>query len=293
MKKLTITLLCIGLLSQVNAQTIPNNSFENWTSIGTNTSPDIWGTMNNTTALSGIYTATKGTPGTSGSYYLKLTSKTIGGVVVNGVAVSGQLDSITQNPISGFAFNTRPAALTGKWQHMIYGNSQGGISIKLTRWNAATNTQITVATGNVELIGMAMSWASFSIPLTYTDGLNPDSCIITMKASGNEPTNSDYLWVDNLAFTGAVPTTGLGVFNLASDAVKVFPNPTNQFIHVNIDENIRPSEILITDITGKVVMNMNTNLHQNKLNVAALNKGLYIITIKSDEGTCSKKITIN
>lgn len=293
MKKLTITLLCIGLLSQVNAQTIPNNSFESWTSIGTNTSPDMWGTMNNTTAPSGIYTATKGTPGTSGSYYLKLTSKTIGSAVVNGVAVSGQLDSITQNPISGFAFNTRPAALTGKWQHMIYGNSQGGISIKLTRWNAATNTQITVATGNVELTGMAMSWASFSIPLTYTDGLNPDSCIITMKASGNEPTNSDYLWVDNLAFTGAVPTTGLGVFNLASDAVKVFPNPTNQFIEVNIENTLHPTEISITDITGKVASIIPTTLNQNKLNLSWLDKGIYFLTVKTSEGSRTVKVFLN
>ena len=104
--------------------------------MGTYENPDGWATLNDLTTMSGIYTATKGTPGSPGSSYLKLTSQTIGPNVVNGIAVSGVIDQVTQQPVSGFAFNQQPASFNGKWQHMIYGTSQGSINVTLTRWFA-------------------------------------------------------------------------------------------------------------------------------------------------------------
>lgn len=292
MKKLFTTIACIATIAATNAQTIPNNSFENWSNVGTYSVPDMWGTMNNTTALANIYTATKASPGTDGSYYLMLTSKTISGVVVNGIAVSGQLDSTTLSPISGYAFTARPAALSGKWQHMIYGSSQGGISVKLTRWDAGTQTRITVAAGEVTLSGMAMSWASFSIPLTYTDGSYPDSCVIVMKASGDEPTNSDYLWIDNLAFTGSVAPTGINNITLPLHTVQVFPNPALDFIQVSINHNTHPIAIELFDIIGKKVMDKNTTDFENKLGTEQLKSGVYFLTVHTLEGSCTQKIIV-
>ena len=92
---------------------IPNSGFENWTNMGAYENPDSWGTMNNKTAISGIYTATKSSPGNPGSAFLKLTSRTIGTDVVNGIAVSGVLDSISQLPKSGFPFSLRPQSFIG------------------------------------------------------------------------------------------------------------------------------------------------------------------------------------
>lgn len=95
-----------------------------------------------------------------------------------------------------------PANFTGKWQHMIYGSSQGSIQVTLTRWDSGMGMRMPkLLQGNVTLSGMAITWANFTIPLTYTDGNNPGFCIIVMKASGSNPTNNDYLWVDNLAFS--------------------------------------------------------------------------------------------
>ena len=60
--------------------------------------------MNNMSSIASVYTAEKGTPGSPGTAYLKLTSKMVGPAVMNGVAVSGVLDSMTMMPKSGFAF---------------------------------------------------------------------------------------------------------------------------------------------------------------------------------------------
>ena len=127
-KKLLILSTLIANFSLLKAQTIPNASFENWTNMGSYSNPNGWDQLNSLTSLGGIYTCEQGSPGAVGSFYLKLTSKTAGiAGVVPGVAVSGLIDITTQQPKSGFAFSGQPQALTGKWQHMIFGNSQGYI----------------------------------------------------------------------------------------------------------------------------------------------------------------------
>ena len=123
MKKQLFTILLGVLAASTAIAQVPNNGFETWTSMGSYENPAQWGTMNNTTAPLGIFTAQKGTPGSVGASYLKLTSKTFSSTVVPGIAVSGVLDSMTMMPKSGFAYNQRPASFTGKWQHMIYGSS--------------------------------------------------------------------------------------------------------------------------------------------------------------------------
>ncbi|MBX7156751.1 MAG: T9SS type A sorting domain-containing protein [Bacteriodetes bacterium] len=191
--------------------------------MGSYSNPTGWGTMNNLTTLASVYTAEKATPGTAGASYLKLTSKTTSAGVANGIAVSGKLDSMTQQPISGFPFNNRPTKLTGKWQHMIAGSSQGSITITFSKWNTSMNTRDVIGTGSVTLSGMAMSWAAFNIPITFSTSDFPDSCIIVMKASGAAPTDQDYLWVDDLAFDVAP----LALHDIVLSNLSVSPNPSN------------------------------------------------------------------
>lgn len=275
---------------------IPNPGFENFTNMGAYDVPDGWGTLNNTTAIAGVYTASKGTPGSPGTSYLKLTSKTVSSTVVNGIAVSGVLDSMTLMPKSGFAYNMRPANLTGKWQHMIYGSSQGSIQIMLTRWDTGMNMRMPVASGSVTLSGMAMSWANFTIPLTYVDGSNPDSCVIVMKASGSAPTNNDYLWVDNLAFSGSV--TGIQKYesSVVSNMI-VFPNPSSETIHINMNiKSTQKVSIELTDINGKLILSKDVGTIQGEskqtLNINGISKGTYVVRIVTGNGTEERKIII-
>lgn len=288
MKKTIITLATIIASSASVCAQIPNSGFENWTTLSNYSVPNNWGTMNNTTTLAGVYTAEIGTPGNPGASYLKLTSKSIMGLgVVNGIAVSGVLDSLTMTPKSGFAFSQRPLNMTGKWQHMIYGNSQGSVSVKLTRWDTGLNTRVTVATGSITLSGMAMSWANFSIPLNYTDGNNPDTCIIVLKASGSNPTDMDYLWVDNLAFSGTV--TAIQHQTSVLSNVSVFPNPTAEIL--NFKFNLTTEQLVsvqLLDITGKLIAFKDFGKLQGEsqqlLNINSVAKGTYVINMTTASG---------
>lgn len=290
MKTIINSILFLFFTSTLFAQ-IPNSGFENWSTVSTYSVPDGWGTLNNTYT---VQTATKGTPGSPGASYLKLTSKTYGSSVINGMAVSGVLDSVTKQPKSGFPFNQQPAKLTGKWQHMIYGSSQGSILVSLTRWDSGTNMRMPVATGSVTLSGMAMSWANFTITLNYVDANLPDSCIIFMKASGANPTNNDYLWVDNLAFVGTV--TGLVDNQAKINAFSVYPNPANGKLNINYTTKETQNTIELYNVTGSKVYTENLGTINGNVthtvNTTELAKGVYILRVTSGNTVENKKVVI-
>lgn len=292
MKKYII-LIAAALLNYTGASAqIPNFSFENWTSMGAYNNPTGWGTMNNTTKALSVYTATKGTPGAAGAAYLKLTSMKVGTAVVNGIAVSGILDSISMKPKSGFAYNQKPTALVGKWQYMA--SNAGSITIEFTRWNSTTKMRETIGSGSKTLTGMAMSWASFSIPITYTGVGAPDSCIIVLKASGTAPVADDYLWVDNLELTGA-PTSI--VKNDNANSYTLYPNPGNGIITLDFDiPNSKQTIIQLVDVTGKIILSEMVNLaagvSRKTLDVSELTKGCYFIKTICNETIETKKLII-
>jgi hypothetical protein len=276
MSKLSNLLIFI-FISNICFSQIPNSGFENWTNMGAYENPDSWGTMNNKTAISGIYTATKGSPGNPGAAFLKLTSRTVGSDVINGIAVSGVLDSISQLPKSGFAFSLRPQSFVGNWQHMIYGSSQGSLSAVLTRWNTGLDKRDTVAIAKKTLSGMAMSWAAFTINFTYQSGEFPDSCIIVLKSSGATPTQNDYLWVDNLSFTGSV--AGISETDEITSFINAFPNPANSEIEFSYEKAAMGDRLIITDMFGKTVYEQTISEETLKINTSNFANGMYLCNI--------------
>ena len=295
MKKAILSIISVVALSASAMAQIPNAGFESFTTVGSYEVPNGWGTMNNTTATFSVYTATKGTPGSPGASYLKLTSKTVSASVVNGIAVSGVLDSITMKPKSGFPCTLQPVSFTGKWQHMIYGTSQGSVKAVLTKWNVGLSKRDTVAIAAQTLAGMAMSWANFSINFTYLSSVVPDSCIIELRASGSAPTVNDYLWVDNLAFSGSV--TGIENHESFVTNMVVFPNPSSETINVNL--NLKSSQkvsIELTDINGKLILTKDagtlTGESKQTLNVNNISKGTYLVRVITESGIEVRKIVI-
>jgi hypothetical protein len=275
---------------------ISNNSFENWTSMGNYEIPDQWGTLNELTSSSGVYTATKGTPGNPGNSYLQVTSRSTAFGVVPGIVVSGLLDTATMQPKSGFAFSQRPQELTGNWQYMSFSGSPGAITVTLTRWDSANAQRETVASAVQTLPGMVMSWSYFSISLVYFTGNLPDTCMIILEASGPAPSDNDYLWVDNLNFSGTV--IGMGDSYGTLPSVMVYPNPATSSTQLEIftTEN-EVVNISVRDVNGRQVQEVVTEQTQIGRNVicvsiAGLRGGSYIIVVESESEAWYAKLVI-
>ena len=299
MNKITITLF-FSLIAFFGFSQIPNNSFENWTNKGTYEVPDDWSTMNNTTAQYNLYTAVKGTPGNPGNSYLKLTSKTISGSVVNAVAVCGKLDTLTGQAVSGFPYSAKPMSLTGKWQHMIYtypevAQAQGTMKVWLTVWNSSTQQREIVATIDTTFYDMVMSWQTFNFPFTYQSWKYPDSCIIQVNASGNIKKNYDYVYLDNLSFSGTYVGTDDEKAEMKN--FKLFPNPGNNEYTIQFySEKNETAEIKIFSNDGKLVHqakfeqiigNQNLQIVLNEIK-----SGLYNIQLINSEGIKSRRLIV-
>jgi len=291
---IALSLFFSFFLSTVFSQ-IPNFSFENWTTVGSYSVPDNWDNLNSTTAPASVYTCTKGTPGNPGTSYMKLTSKTVSGVgVVPGVAVCGILDHATHLPVSGFPFTDRPQKLTGNWQYMMYGTGKGHIDVFLTHWNSVTHSRDTIAGNRVTLSGMVMAWAVFTLPLTYLSSSYPDSCTIFLSASGTPAANLDFLWVDNLNFSGSVST---GINPIRNTTFTVFPNPATDLLNINcFSEKSEELGLKLFDQNGLIVLESKKQLlpGENKvaLNVSAVPKGIYLLLIEDEKSVKTEKVVI-
>ena len=82
----------------------------------------------------------------------------------------------------------------------------------------------------------------------------------------------------------------VGINENLTNNVTIYPNPTSDVLNISTNSNDL-SELIIKDITGKIVLiqNFNTNISINTENYA---KGVYLIDVKNNLGTVSEKISI-
>ena len=284
-------LLSASVIAALGASAqIPNSGFENWTTVGAYANPDNWGTLNAMTTPM-AYTAEKGTPGSAGASYLKLTSKAITGMgVMPGIAATGNINMTTMSVTGGFPYTMRSMNLTGSWQYMAMASTDAGfVAVYLTKWNTGTMKRDTVASVVKPLAGMAMSWATFSIPLTYAKPFAPDSAMIIMSSSGMTPANGSYLWVDNLAFSGTAPTAVTSVTSNINN-VALYPNPAKNKINLSFSSKVTTNYTAqIIDVLGKVVnaraVNAIQGINQLSFDVSTLAPGAYSLSL--NDGTQS------
>ena len=76
----------------------------------------------------------------------------------------------------------------------------------------------------------------------------------------------------------------------AHSPFSVYPNPAGTTLNLNIHSSANPvKELLILNQTGQVIMRMNALEADSKLDISALNSGLYLIRISTDEGVFSQR----
>ena len=289
-----VLFFAVSFVSNLALAQIPNAGFETWNSMGSYSNPDKWDNINAMTTSMSVYTCQQGTPGNPGSSILKLTSKTVTGMGVKpGVAVSGVINMSTFKPKSGFALSSQPASLTGSWQYMAGGSDMGYVSVVLTKWNAAMMMHDTIATALKPLSGMVMSWAAFTINLSYRSAAMPDSAMIILSASGATPANNSYLYVDNLAFSGSA--AGITESNLNA-FVSVYPNPAQNILNIAIGNTGKTiSKMEIFDIQGKMIRNVDVKPLNSltSIDIADLSTGIYILKLTSDDGIATRRFSKN
>ena len=80
-----------------------------------------------------------------------------------------------------------------------------------------------------------------------------------------------------------------GLSEIETNSILIYPNPVNDKISISIGKN-QNSEVVITDITGKVVVSKTSTESEITIDVTDLMSGQYIVSVKNESSIITKKI---
>ena len=73
----------------------------------------------------------------------------------------------------------------------------------------------------------------------------------------------------------------LGISELEKDNVKIYPNPTADFVYVKLNSKSKVEGAEIYDLSGKLVLK--TKLESDKIDLRNLTQGVYMIVFKNSD----------
>lgn len=86
-------------------------------------------------------------------------------------------------------------------------------------------------------------------------------------------------------------TNGGGLLGVKGGAVlkgvKIYPNPTNNILHIDVSDNVVVKEISITDTKGQVLKICKK--HETDIDIGFLSTGVYCLSIKTKQGVFCEK----
>jgi len=291
MKKTGILTLMLVLCQILNAQQLPNPSFENW-DILTDISPhdDLatsWNTVNSSldaftagTLSPTCYQSTDFVTGSFSIYLVSVAPPLPTFPVVNGIATTGTINTTTYDVEGGVAYTMRPDSLAGWFKS----NPQTGDlpTIEIVLKDAANDT---IGWARFEGPTSAVtSWTRFSVPVVYSSAATPTQAAALLSASdGFNAVAGSELWVDDVEL----------IFNPISvdeieTKVSLFYNATSN--NVSWSSELKINEVEIIDLNGKLIKSI-SNLTNQTANVA-LSTGVYVVRLKSDDQWITRKLAV-
>ncbi len=270
--------LALALLfpAALNAQDIPNAGFEDWYTQGGFEEPIGWRTSNWVSySVDGSLTCEPGSPGVAGAHFVKVTDRFLDGMGMQ----QASIDIGTQGLLfPGFPFSGRPDAFNGFRQYHPVGiGNDGVVGAVLSRWNADEGHREVIANAPIHALGPITSWEAFSVPFLYYSELDPDTANVLISASQNTSEEGTSIWVDELSF---------GEFQSVQEemavAVQLWPSPARDQLRISADALL--SEVIVKDMSGRVMSRNNVKQTVFTLPVTALPSGLYLADLRLSDG---------
>jgi hypothetical protein len=245
--------------------------------------PVNWATSNRySIGNSAGLTVTKTTSSHSGLLAARLEGKYSNTLMLNipGMLCTGTLSGL--NASGGQAYSSRAQKLSGYYTYTPVGGDKAAIQVLLSKWNASTHKKDTVAVGYTTLPG-ATSYSFFEVPMSYKNGLAPDSQLVVISSSQNilNAVAGSILLVDDVMFEG----TSTGMANRSNLAATfIYPNPASAAF------TIRPNAVLekltILNYTGAEVYSSKAIYSDQEIKInTILTEGLYLVHLFYKSGT--------
>ena len=92
------------------------------------------------------------------------------------------------------------------------------------------------------------------------------------------------------------PASGVGIknFKLNDVTIKIYPNPANDIMNIDINEidHTQPLQLTIYDVLGKTVYSSSLSQMLNTFNTSHWSKGVYTMSLSQNQNSIYKKIII-
>ena len=72
-------------------------------------------------------------------------------------------------------------------------------------------------------------------------------------------------------------------FSKVQNEISIFPNPAKEFVTIKINNELLNTSCIITDISGKNMLNIQLNEKTTTISLKSLPAGMYIIHVSGDE----------
>jgi len=143
---------------------------------------------------------------------------------------------------------------------------------------AANQTTVLTSIVATDATAYVPQTASYTAPADgiYFFGFHNNSAIGTVQS---------YLFFDTLDIQGVLSNN-----SFVASKLSVYPNPATNVVNISNDINAIITAVEMTDLNGRVVKTQNVNATNGQIAIGDLSAGMYMMKIKTDQGTAVKKI---
>lgn len=317
MKKTSLILLTFLITFGIQAQTqIDNGGFEVWETIPGGSEPENWnsfltggGTLSNM-AQNQIASSTDVRPGSSGTKSAYIWSNKIAGIIANGNMTIGKINmgavqpshadnynrTIRSNPDFNQPLTDSPTGIKFWVKFTPKSDTDGSGNPYNARMKAtihddydyrdpedATSQDHVVATAVLNYPSTNGEWVEMIVPFTYNGPATDPHYILVTFATNEIPgggKENDKVWIDDVELL-YVPLN-IEKYDYLSN-VSVYPNPAKDILVV--DGIQTATEYVITSVIGEQVAAGNLSQITTHLNIAQINKGVYLLQLKEGQNT--------
>lgn len=294
MKTIVLTLMMVACSCLPAQAQIPNGGFETWTS----NEPDGWVTTNGLMLLGNPQSVFKSTDARTGGFAcevntVNITNKPPGVFIPDytGSVFTGKQVFVTS--YFGFPYQKKPGRLIYWYKYNGRNHDTATVLAYTTKWNTALSKRDTLS--------MAMSLITDSVGV-YTMGeisffvmdsvSTPDSAVVLFASSMITATKAGAkLTLDDVAFTGG----NIGIAETQPFTFTVFPNPVSDgSVQLLFQQPATTVTANVFDMQGKKILEHSGKTVNGKLTITSLSliPGLYMLSVKTEQGTAVKRLVI-
>lgn len=236
---------------------VPNPNFEMWTPYVVN-EPDGWTTLNWANIYDMNYSVSQDNTPYMGSYDCRIETTVASFGDTIGYITNGNFNG-PNGPGGGMQVVQNPQKITGYYKYIPVANDTALAGAWSYHWDVPGDSAQTLEE-QVIWLPAASNWTYFEINMMYNTWPAVDTLNIAFASSNYDGSGGIYVGSQLFLDEIGVSYFPLGIEDVNSTTVAVFPNPATRFLNVRLDNVASgPQTFNIYDAQGKLVRSENFN----------------------------------